>query len=358
MVVRMIIGLCQSVVTPYSSGIINELFSSESKGIAFGVYNIGVYLAFSLSLSLGTYIYDTMGWKAGYIIFGLVVATTAPNNNSTNQPIYLSIYQSMKKVINHWNSYPVIYLICLSTGIRLGGGYIWSAYTSIFFSELFNQQPEENSFSIQKSCLYSYSNVNELDVCPIDYPFCRSGYCYTLNQNPWHNKGLWHIYLEEYMSWVPICGSALGRLMIAGIGTLIAAPLVSISFYLPFPSCFLILVASGLVGEVYLSQTLAILSDLSPADSIVTSIALFMFFITLIGGNTPVLVPLVHNSIQSSIADVNITFTASSIYTTNSTTSINEFIVSNPNALGLQITLAGLLGLVYVVSALLFLLSM
>ena len=64
-IIRMVMGLTQSVVTPLSVGIINELFSvsdkagdkggeSETmKASAFGVFNYGVYLAFSLSLSLG-----------------------------------------------------------------------------------------------------------------------------------------------------------------------------------------------------------------------------------------------------------------------------------------------------------------
>ena len=90
--IRMVMGLAQSVVTPYSIGIISILFddtwsSSPStsknnsievhesetvnrKALAFGIYNYGVYLAFSLSLSIGTLVYDAYGWQADYVIFG------------------------------------------------------------------------------------------------------------------------------------------------------------------------------------------------------------------------------------------------------------------------------------------------
>jgi hypothetical protein len=44
---------------------------------------------------------------------------------------------------------------------------------------------------------------------------------------------------------------------------------------------------------MYIGASLALLSDVTPPDLIVPSVALFMFIITLIGGNCPLLVPLV-----------------------------------------------------------------
>ena len=62
-IIRMIMGLTQSVVTPLSVGIIDKLFSESDhstnvdsntiRASAFGIFNYGVYLAFSLSLSIG-----------------------------------------------------------------------------------------------------------------------------------------------------------------------------------------------------------------------------------------------------------------------------------------------------------------
>ena len=70
--IRMVMGLGQSVITPFASGIIGAYFSVESRGIAFSIFNFGTYAAFSLSLSLGTYMYDDYGWKAGYWFFGIL----------------------------------------------------------------------------------------------------------------------------------------------------------------------------------------------------------------------------------------------------------------------------------------------
>lgn len=51
--IRVGMGITQSIVTPFSAGLIAVLFEPELRGSAFGVYNIGVYVAFSLSFSLG-----------------------------------------------------------------------------------------------------------------------------------------------------------------------------------------------------------------------------------------------------------------------------------------------------------------
>jgi len=100
-----------------------------------------------------------------------------------------------------------------------------------------------------------------------------------------------HLTLEEYMSWVPLAGSAVGtvmgglladrllsplqpsttRMFICSIGCFIATPLVIMSLFLPVPACFLVLVGSGLVGEVYLGQSLAVISELSPQENVVSS---------------------------------------------------------------------------------------
>lgn len=111
-----------------------------------------------------------------------------------------------------------------------------------------------------------------------EYPYCMSGHCYALTVSPWHNTGISHHLLEFYFSWIPLAGSAVGnivgglfadwwvslspnsaqwkRLTIAGMGCLLSAPLVTASFFMESPQCFLILIASGMLGELYLPQSL------------------------------------------------------------------------------------------------------
>jgi hypothetical protein len=79
-----------------------------------------------------------------------------------------------------------------------------------------------------------------------------------------------HYQIEAYMSWVPLIGSALGsvlggiladrlsidipngcaRMFLAGIGSLVAAPIVGIALILHSPYCFLILILSGAVSII------------------------------------------------------------------------------------------------------------
>jgi hypothetical protein len=71
-IIRMIMGFAQSVVTPFCTGIIGEYFPEALKGFAFSIFQLGTYISFSLSLSLGTYMYDKYGWQYGYLLFGAI----------------------------------------------------------------------------------------------------------------------------------------------------------------------------------------------------------------------------------------------------------------------------------------------
>lgn len=228
--IRIAMGLTQSVITPFSTSLIKDIFPPSSTGAAFGVFNAGTYFAFAFSLSLGTYVYTEYGWRAGYIWFGIVgmgvgallpfltylqVPSTKsgvkeeyhaisvddsvhnvlqgggaePQENSVHSVSTLpspaapeTSTQRMKDtlhaVLRHWRASPSIWLVCLATGVRLGGGYIWSAYTPLFFSPLLS--PQDDSIS----CAFSY-NATALalqDVCGEDYPYCKGGECNSLNR--------------------------------------------------------------------------------------------------------------------------------------------------------------------------------
>lgn len=47
------------------------------------------------------------------------------------------------------------------------------------------------------------SSLNAGSTCGTDYPYCFSveAECRKLNDYPWHNEGMEHIHLQEYMSW-------------------------------------------------------------------------------------------------------------------------------------------------------------
>lgn len=303
-IIRLVMGLSQSVITPFSTSIIKDFFPPSACGAAFGIFNAGTYFAFSFSLSMGTYIYHEYGWKAGYFLFGIIglgVSLFLPcmrrcssplveqknsygllsdqesthreshltvnnmlhggddacdhprvdvvddvssstsgrhhsNSNSSHssaisttmsstQARYLvspfladsdatvqtslclraalgdkevefdspdppSTMPRMTKVLNDtikkWLAQPAILVVCLATGVRLGGGYIWSNYTGVFYSPLFTTDSDGSS----SSCHYSYNSTigGTSTMCDSDYPYCVSDECSALSSYPWHNE--------------------------------------------------------------------------------------------------------------------------------------------------------------------------
>lgn len=200
----MVMGLGQSVFMPYSARILGGLFSSQQRGMVFGVFNFSIYLAFAVVLSLGTFMMDEYGWQMGYFVFGLLgcvvgmfipCAVTRPEDGGRLDSLcYLDGYRNISKedegaflesiqseklpvdgpsddfnvdkpllqslarmsqeilqsdtleesvaadlstLFSFWRSQPSLSLLCCAMGVRLGGGYIWSAYTAVFFSELY-----------------------------------------------------------------------------------------------------------------------------------------------------------------------------------------------------------------------------
>lgn len=147
------------------------------------------------------------------------------------------------------------------------------------------------------------------------------------------------------------------RALISGISNLIALPLICLSFFLDFPGCFLIFIGSGMVGEVYFSQALALISDsrVVPRDLVTPSVALFMLIITIIGGNSPLLIPSLMPVVGFD-RDVVIDFTAASSDPTNAATDIS-YAVANSDAKKLQYTLVYALGGCYAISGILYLVA-
>lgn len=295
-VIRVVMGLGQSIVTPFSSGILSDHFTSQYRGIAFAVYNIGTYLSFSLALSLGTYLYDEYGWRSNYLLFGLIgVAVglvslcTVTDPMSSKDASETSLLDASKSRSSHSSDSPhaphrytlltpestvplsriydawsvpsyVVVLLCVATGVRIGAGYIWVAYTSPFFSPLY--------ITNDNSCVHSF-NATGLSDCSSSYPYCIGGVCKALADYPWQNTGMSHHRLEMFMSWIPLVGSGVGNLLggyvtdllsvklplvsrplVAGAGTLLAIPFVYLALSAGYPGCFLYMIASGWVRVV------------------------------------------------------------------------------------------------------------
>lgn len=69
-----------------------------------------------------------------------------------------------------------------------------------------------------------------------------------------------------------------------------AAPFAAGALFLPYPWCFLSLIPSNVIGEMWVGVTSAIIVDLAPTKIRTASLGLYFFIITVIGGNFNLLV--------------------------------------------------------------------
>ena len=117
---------------------------------------------------------------------------------------------------------------------------------------------------------------------------------------------------------------------------------------------------------MYLGASLALLSDVTPPNLIVPSVALFMFIVTLIGGNAPLLVPLIlslrptthHNFHFTAAAPAPPTLLSSSSSSSSSpwleSAELINYSITRRSGTDLQITLVILFTILYLLSTLVY----
>ena len=129
-----------------------------------------------------------------------------------------SARQVLSELFVFWKRNKSLTLLCFAMGVRLGGGYIWSAYTSVYFSEFWLNGDQECTYSYDEATAASIgmfareqipgvqdfnvidSGIAESyhfmsrrlvnDICPSDYPFCVNRNCQNIAETPWHNSGI------------------------------------------------------------------------------------------------------------------------------------------------------------------------
>lgn len=469
-IIRVIMGLTQSAMLPYSTSIIGYYFEDVDKGFAIATIQVGTYVAYSASLSLGTYCYDIFGWKFGYVLIstlGCLVALfipvilfsnppirnkltfnsqrssvhdypksqnggvgtslqdtqtlltmkndrisyvnvaiadsseieststidslTSTSSNSYVLPLRIQFVNLSKRILISWVDHPYLFFLCLSTGIRLGAGYIWGSYTTAFFSELWIPETIKSGLSQEyQTCSYSYnasytdgnSNIPS-NVCTHNYPYCVDAsednlinYCCKKNLTPWHNEGISHGILEAYVSWMPIVGSGVGSVLggflsdtyakryglkfrpfLIGVGNILASPFIYLAFNTTHPYCFLVQVLSGFLGEMYFGQSIAILVIvLGPTDLVLCSVAVYLLLTSTIAGSIVLIVPSLYRYYFHYYGDISIITTISQFYNQlNSTSSIYySLTLQGGGGISLQSTLTSLMVTIYLVSGLMY----
>mmetsp|Transcript_35725 Transcript_35725/g.47135 ORF Transcript_35725/g.47135 Transcript_35725/m.47135 type:complete len:529 (-) Transcript_35725:213-1799(-) len=379
------LGLGQSAYTPLSTSVLGDYFPMEMRATALGVYNIGIYAGYGFSLGVGSLINNIVGWRWSYLIGGIAAAGIAslmiltikepsPADKTGRGPAPDEEdnidHPTLREILKYWGTRGSLLMLCIAGGIRNAGGYCWGNYTAIFFSELFTTMEDQSS-----TCVYSYSaDYAGAQVCDADYPFCRNGECVRISDDPWHDVGMPSERFAAFISLVPLIAGSLGailggyvsdrvakgksssrRIFVIIISNLLAAPFGAGVLLAPYPWCFICLMGSYIFGEMWIGVLLALIIELVPKSFSATSIAVYLFIITNIGGNAPLLVPFFQQAFQQ---DHTYTFDASPTIDSGLNSDTETFHVTQSGSVGLRDALLWLYPGVYAISSLFFLVSL
>lgn len=274
-ILRFGLGFGEAGCTPFASSLIADYFAVSVRGVALGVYNIGIYAGYSMSYAFGNFITEAnindKGWRwvfwisaiPGFIVAALIVFTMKEPVRKKNESLQersdsyqMSGFQKLKMVTKCFCS-PSLLLICLAGSIRNGAGYVWS----------YNTQPYFDKY---------YLGVN---------------------------TGQW-------LSWIPIVGGSIAvifggfisdrvvkrsgtyaRIWVLIASLTLAAPFAAGTLFFAPPWAFVFQIPTYIIGEMWVSVTLAVVLELVPSNIKTTAIAYYFFIISNIGGNMPLLVP-------------------------------------------------------------------
>ncbi|KAF6023363.1 hypothetical protein EB796_018320 [Bugula neritina] len=282
------LGIGEAGCTPFAAVIIAEMFDTELRGSAMGIYNFGIYFGYSMSYAFGNFLYDANimdeGWRWVFYISSMMALPVAallfitvkesPPSSSTPvsndddeddcplleedpQPTQPSWSEKLKELFFAFLSPPLL-MLCLAGSIRNAGGYTWAVNTQLFF-ESQHQTSEQ---------------------------------------------------IGSYMSWIPLVGGSVGaffggfisdrvvkrrgipaRMAVLMISQICAAPFALMALLLPAPACYIMLLPSNIIGEMWIGVCLTCVLELVPEKLRGASVGYYLFIITNIGGNIPLLLP-------------------------------------------------------------------
>ncbi|XP_060069712.1 protein spinster homolog 1-like isoform X2 [Ylistrum balloti] len=278
-------GLGEAGCTPFAASIITDYFTTETRGLAIGIYNWGIYMGYSLAYAFGNFItladINGQGWRWSFFLSGapgillaiiIFIFLKEPERKrdtkkgDKNAPVAeLSGIEKLKKLGRYFIS-PSVILICLAGSIRNAAGYVFAYSTQRYFT-LIGQTTEQ---------------------------------------------------IGTWMSWIPLVGGSLsvlvggfiadrvvkkrglyGRILIIFVSLIVASPFAAGTLFFDPPAAFAFQIPTYLFGEMWIGITLAVIVELMPVDIRTTGVALYLFIITNIGGNVQLLIPSIREAFES-----------------------------------------------------------
>lgn len=126
--------------------------------------------------------------------------------------------------------------------------------------------------------------------------------------------------IASYLGWIPALGGILGtvvggvvadlvvmkfgiwaRLGVVIASNLAAAPFAFMSLMTPVPWTYFALIPGYMASEMWLSVTLVVITEMAPIELRATVVSVYIFFISIIGGNMTFLVEPVERLLKSNL---------------------------------------------------------
>lgn len=312
---RFLLGIGQAGCTPFAVSIISDYFATNVRGTAIGIYNWGLYMGYSLAYALGDFIVglniNGQGWRWVFLLGGMpgiILAavvlfslkepvrgemddpqTSNPEDEQRDEEdeplLTAAAYKEDGRIITvNENSRcskfcvtlkiflrPSLLLLLLAGSIRNAGGFVWALNTQPFFETIGQTRRQ----------------------------------------------------IGSYMSWIPLVGGSLGvlfgglisdlvvkrygtymRLAVLIVSQILAAPFAAGALWLHTPLAYFSLIPSNVIGEIFVSVALVVVVELVPSKLRSLSVAIYLFVITNIGGNAPLLVPIVQKALEKSYSKI------------------------------------------------------
>jgi len=270
---RMLIAAGESVCRPMCGAMIADLFSPKSRGVANGIFSLGVYVGFGMAFVLGINVTNAniagLGWRAPYIIAavpGLVIAglfiftltdpkpeiTPALQRSTSPNPESRTYLQKLVRSFTN----PALLLLLIAAMARHTAGLTWAYNTRLYFQNY--------------------------------HPHFDLGYWILLASV---GGGSFGVFAGGFFSDRLVSKLGLhSRLWLLAACTIAAAPLAAgVLFYDP-PGAMGFLICYYLFAETWFAVLFTVIVEIVEPEVRATCIALFLFCMNQVGGNLPVII--------------------------------------------------------------------
>lgn len=334
--------------------LIGDYFPVHVRGTAISIYYFGIYIGYSLAFAIGSGIEKVLNWRwvfflsaivgelleackfsplpfntpppsppppllppPGIVVVPFVLFTVKEPKRTKNtlvdtgdQQKKLPFSQRLLVLLRTF-AMPGMLTLCIAGGVRNAGGYVWAYNTELFFEKSGYSPDHIKNFMSWIPLLAGsigavvggvisdvlvkgrgpYMRIWVLIISQVrgrGWGRLESQCCVGCGKGGVTFEGkLRGVFAMLYNYAVYLILTVFPA---PPPSQILAAPFAAGALFLPNPWCFLTLIPSNILGEMWIGVTTAIVVDLAPSKVRTAAVAIYLFNITIIGGNFNLLV--------------------------------------------------------------------